>query len=130
MAHSINRRRPVLFHFGASVGLALLAALGLWWLLSRQMNVAHLACCWLVAANVIAFGYYGFDKGQARRAGSRVPELVLHGLAVLGGSGGAYAGMRTFRHKTVKAGFRVLFWLIVAVQAALALWIAWLVWWA
>ncbi len=61
---------------------------------------------------------------QAGREGRRIPELVLHGLAVAGGSPGAYAGMRWFRHKTVKGRFRLVFWSIVIVQLGVIGWIA------
>ena len=128
MARPSGARRPVLFHFAVSISLAALVALTLWLVLSRQPNAAHGAGCWLVGVNFVTFGYYGFDKHRARALASRVPEIVLHGLAVLGGSGGAFAGMGMFRHKTVKAGFRALFWVIVVAQAALALWIALLLW--
>src|SRR5207302_6328963 len=74
---------------------------------------------WLVSVNVVAFGYYGYDKGQARQSSRRVPEAVLHGLAFAGGSVGAYAGMRTFRHKTIKGTFRIFFWFIVVMQVLL-----------
>jgi len=79
----------------------------------------HLLAAWLLAVNVVAFGYYGYDKGQAQAAGPRVPEVVLHGLALAGGTGGAYAGMRLFRHKTVKGSFQVFFWAVAVMQALL-----------
>ena len=66
-----------------------------------------------------AFFFYGFDKARARAGAGRVPESVLHALALAGGSIGAYLGMRVFRHKTVKGPFRAFFWLIVLVQATL-----------
>jgi uncharacterized membrane protein YsdA (DUF1294 family) len=44
---------------------------------------------------------------------------VLHGLALAGGSLGCYAGMRAFRHKTIKGTFRIVFWVIVVLQALL-----------
>jgi uncharacterized membrane protein YsdA (DUF1294 family) len=72
----------------------------------------------------VAFAYYGVDKFQARRGRRRVPEVVLHGLAVVGGSPGAYAAMQVWRHKTIKGRFRLVFWLIVALQLALILWLA------
>ena len=130
MARPTGARRPVPFHFAVAISLAALGALALWLALSRQANAVHGAGCWLLTVNLVTFGYYGYDKCRARALASRVPEIVLHGLAVLGGSGGAFAGMGVFRHKTVKAGFRASYWLIVVVQAALALWIARLVWWS
>jgi uncharacterized membrane protein YsdA (DUF1294 family) len=57
-----------------------------------------------------------------------VPERVLHGLALLGGSPGAWAGMRLFRHKTVKGSFRAVFWFILAAQVALGLALGYRAW--
>lgn len=51
--------------------------------------------------------------------------MVLHGLALIGGSLGAYAAMRIFRHKTVKGPFRIIFWLIVVAQIAALIWVGW-----
>jgi uncharacterized membrane protein YsdA (DUF1294 family) len=99
----------------------------LWWGLSGQADWRHGLGCWLVAVNVTAFGYYGFDKGRAQSARSRVPEAVLHGLTAAGGSLGAYAAMRAFRHKTIKGRFRILFWCIVVLQVAVILWV--IKWW-
>jgi uncharacterized membrane protein YsdA (DUF1294 family) len=55
---------------------------------------------WLIAAGVVAFVYYGIDKGLAKTHASRVPEAVLHGLALIGGFAGALLGMVVFHHKT------------------------------
>jgi uncharacterized membrane protein YsdA (DUF1294 family) len=55
---------------------------------------------WLAAWSVAAFAIYGLDKGLARANGPRVPELVLHLLAVVGGFAGGWLGMATFRHKS------------------------------
>src|SRR5262245_30391937 len=74
---------------------------------------------WLVGVNPTAVFFYGFDKARAKAGAGRVPESVLHALALAGGSFGAYLGMRVFRHKTVKGPFRAFFWLIVLVQAVL-----------
>lgn len=74
---------------------------------------------WLVVVNLVTFSYYGYDKRQAIFAGHRVPELVLHVLAAVGGTGGAYAGMRFFRHKTIKGSFRLFFASVAVLQAVL-----------
>jgi uncharacterized membrane protein YsdA (DUF1294 family) len=74
---------------------------------------------WLTAVNGVVVAYYAWDKRQAIRGGRRVPELALHTLAVAGGSPGAFLAMKWFRHKTIKGRFRIVFWLIVAIQAVL-----------
>lgn len=56
--------------------------------------------CWLLAAGSAAFVLYGIDKGAAKAARARVPELLHHLLALVGGFGGALLGMFLFRHKS------------------------------
>lgn len=80
---------------------------------------------WLIAMNLVALLAYGYDKAIAGSGQMRVPEVVLLGLALLGGSLGAFAGMVLFRHKTSKPAFLVPFFLIVVLQVAVL--IAWLV---
>lgn len=91
------------------IGLGLL----LWW--------AGLAPLWagLISVNAVALLLYGFDKRQARAGGSRIPEAVLHVVALLGGSPGALAGQELFRHKTRKRGFRLVLAAIFLLQAGL-----------
>jgi uncharacterized membrane protein YsdA (DUF1294 family) len=124
-----RRNRPVLFHFLTGICVTLAGALLLWFGLRGRLGWSHLLFCWLVAVNVTAFGYYGYDKARARSASSRVPEVVLHGFTAAGGGVGAYTAMRVFRHKTIKTKFRILFWLLVAVQVVLLAWIIKLAWW-
>jgi uncharacterized membrane protein YsdA (DUF1294 family) len=73
---------------------------------------------WLAGITLATFFYYGFDKWRAKISGSRVPEAALHGLSLVGGSLGAYAGMKWFRHKTIKGRFRIVFWAIIFLQIA------------
>jgi uncharacterized membrane protein YsdA (DUF1294 family) len=63
---------------------------------------------WLMAATLITFALYGYDKTQAKRGGGRVPEIVLHGAALAGGFVGAWAGMYLFRHKTLHTSFKIV----------------------
>ncbi len=121
-------RKPEWLHGALGLMIALTVALALLYPLRHSMGWYHALAAWLLAINVTAFGYYGFDKGRARAGGRRVPEVVLHGLALAGGSLGAWLAMRTFRHKTVKGKFRLVFWVIVAFQLLLVAWIARLVW--
>ena len=64
-----------------------------------------LIVCYGIIMNLLAFLLYGIDKWSARHNLRRIPEKVLLGIAAIGGSLGAFAGMRLFRHKTRKTKF-------------------------
>lgn len=61
----------------------------------------------LSVINIVAFAAYGIDKHKAVRGKFRISERTLLLLAAVGGSVGAYAAMRIFRHKTLKKCFSV-----------------------
>ena len=86
-------------------------------------NFAALAVIWLLAVNVTAFAMFGIDKLKARKDSRRIPEKTLLGIAVIGGSIGALAGMYLFRHKTLHKKFSVGLPVILAVQCALAVYL-------
>lgn len=65
------------------------------------MNNSFFSVC-LVIINLVTFFLFGIDKSAAVKEKQRIPNRVLLGLAALGGSIGAWAGMYTFRHKTKK----------------------------
>ncbi len=70
--------------------------------------------------NIVAFIVYGIDKYKARRAQWRIPESTLLLLAVIGGSVGAWCGMKVWRHKTLHNKFRYGVPLIMLLQAIFA----------
>jgi uncharacterized membrane protein YsdA (DUF1294 family) len=70
----------------------------------------------VVLMSPVAFAAYGWDKRRARQEGRRVSEKTLHLLALFGGSPGALAGQKTFRHKTQKVSFQIIFWLTAILQ--------------
>jgi uncharacterized membrane protein YsdA (DUF1294 family) len=117
-----RKPRPVVVYGSIALLLALAGTVGLWYWLSQKWAWQPWLGAWLVSINVTAFAYYGLDKARARSTTRRVPEAVLHGLALLGGSVGAYLGMRLFHHKTLKGTFRIMFWLIVILQVLLIAW--------
>lgn len=78
------------------------------------------AVLYLLTINALTFAVFAEDKRRARDCARRVPERVLLQLALIGGSGGAVAAQQLLRHKTRKAPFRTLLWLIVAGQGVLA----------
>ena len=62
-------------------------------------------CC-LTVVNAVAFIMYGIDKYRARNGKWRIPEATLLMLAVVGGSVGAWLGMKVWHHKTRYRKFR------------------------
>ena len=62
-------------------------------------------CC-LTVVNVVAFIVYGIDKYRARNGKWRIPEATLLMLAVVGGSVGAWLGMKAWHHKIRHRKFR------------------------
>lgn len=63
---------------------------------------------YLVIVNIVTFAMYGIDKKRAVKNQWRISEKTLLGAAFIGGSFGAFAGMRAFRHKTQHGLFKVL----------------------
>jgi len=74
---------------------------------------------YLVIINFITFFVYGLDKAKAEGQSWRVKETRLLLLALIGGSLGAIAGMKIFRHKTKKVGFLLPFVVILLIQVSL-----------
>lgn len=73
----------------------------------------------LLILSIIEVVLMGYDKHQAQVGGWRIPEKVLLGLGIVGGAIGGLIGMRTFRHKTRKT----YFWVIFGVAAILHLYL-------
>ena len=76
---------------------------------------------YLIGINVIAFLVYGIDKWKAKKSLWRIRETALLGLAVLGGSIGAWLGMKVWRHKTMHKKFKYGIPLILIAQVAIVL---------
>jgi uncharacterized membrane protein YsdA (DUF1294 family)/cold shock CspA family protein len=107
---------PYLRYMLIGVGVALLLFVGAALLLTPASLLGWLAL-WAITASIATYGVYRYDKGAAEQGLGRVPEAVLLGLAALGGSIGAWFGMHIpTHHKTAKRYFQVIFWVIVAVQ--------------
>ncbi len=62
---------------------------------------------YLTIVNILAFILYGIDKKKAEKNKFRISEASLITIAVLGGSIGAFLGMKVFHHKTKKKKFTV-----------------------
>ncbi|MCQ2978980.1 MAG: DUF1294 domain-containing protein [Clostridia bacterium] len=62
---------------------------------------------YLVLINIFGFFTMLYDKKMAEKNKWRVEEKTLFTIAAVGGSIGIYAGMYTFKHKTLHASFVV-----------------------
>ncbi len=71
---------------------------------------------WILIDSIVTFAVYGYDKKCARRSRWRISERTLLGLAFLGGTPGALAGMFFFHHKTKKGSFLLKFAIVVLAQ--------------
>lgn len=60
---------------------------------------------YLIAINMVTFLVYGLDKWKARHGQWRIPESTLLALAAIGGSVGAWVGMKVWHHKTLHKKF-------------------------
>ena len=76
----------------------------------------QLIIIYLIAINVITFFVYGIDKWKAKRSKWRIPEATLLGLAVIGGSIGAWLGMKVWHHKTMHKKFKFGLPVIIIIQ--------------
>lgn len=74
---------------------------------------------YLVALNIITFFIYGIDKHKAKKNKWRISEAFLLALALLGGSVGAWLGMKVWHHKTMHKKFQLGVPLIFILQVCL-----------
>ena len=75
--------------------------------------------CFLLAINIATFLLYGIDKYKAKKNKWRISEATLLTMAAIGGSIGAWAGMRLWHHKTMHKKFKYGIPLIIILQIAL-----------
>ena len=111
-------------------------------------KLLHIVLIYLAVINVVTFFMYGIDKwkaaskrGQsqtrlsyaeheqarpkvkAKKSKWRIRETALLGLAVLGGSLGAWLGMKVWHHKTLHKKFRYGVTAIIIAQLTLIVYI-------
>ena len=74
---------------------------------------------YLFAINIVSFFLYGIDKYKAKKNKWRISEATLLMITVIGGSIGAWVGMRLWHHKTMHKKFKYGIPLIIIMQIAL-----------
>lgn len=75
---------------------------------------------YLILINAAAFIFMLVDKRKAQKGVWRISESTLINLAIFGGSIGAIAGMKLFRHKTKHPKFYIGLPVILVIQLILA----------
>ena len=75
--------------------------------------------CYLLAINIATFLLYGIDKYKAKKGKWRISEATLLTMAAIGGSIGAWAGMRVWHHKTMYKKFKYGIPVIIIMQIAI-----------
>lgn len=78
---------------------------------------------YLLAVNIATFFLYGIDKYKAKKNQWRISEATLLTMAAIGGSIGAWTGMRLWHHKTMHKKFKYGIPLIIILQVALAVYL-------
>ncbi len=110
----MSRQSPKQSFLILAIILVIVLAIILSWLTSWD-----LLWIWLAAVNLITFLAYGYDKRMAQSGGMRVPEIILHGLALSGGFVGGWIGRGYFHHKTRKSIFAVILSISTVLWAAI-----------
>lgn len=87
------------------------------------MDTITLILLYIGLVNVFAFILYGIDKLKAPKSKWRVPESTLIGIAIIGGSIGAWSGMKVWHHKTLHKKFKYGIPLILVAQIALCIYL-------
>lgn len=82
-----------------------------------------LVILYLIIINITTFITYGADKRKAKKDKWRIQEKTLIFLAILGGSIGAFAGMKAFHHKTRHKKFTIGIPVIFFLQVVLILYL-------
>ena len=78
---------------------------------------------YLLAVNIATFFLYGIDKYKAKKGRWRISEATLLLMAVVGGSIGAWTGMRLWHHKTMHKKFKYGIPVIIILQVAIAVYL-------
>lgn len=79
---------------------------------------------YLAVVNLLTFFAFWQDKRSSMRGGWRTTEASLLVMCLIGGSLGGYLAKKKFRHKTSKKSFKYRFWIIVFVQIAALIYLA------
>jgi uncharacterized membrane protein YsdA (DUF1294 family) len=78
-----------------------------------------------IAASVVTFIAYAFDKAAAEKEQWRTKESTLHLFGLICGWPGALLRHKVFRHKSRKREFQIVFWTTVVLNYGALLVYSW-----
>jgi len=81
--------------------------------------MAEALLIYLIMINAVTFTAFARDKRAAELGRRRTPERRLLTLDLIGGTPAAMAAQQVLRHKTRKAPFRRVLWILAALHLAL-----------
>jgi uncharacterized membrane protein YsdA (DUF1294 family)/cold shock CspA family protein len=120
-ATSMNTAQPL----PLALQVLLLAIFPVWGAIKLGLTISNpLPIILYVVMSLITFAIYAADKSRAINGRWRVPEKSLHLCELMGGWLGAFIAQQKLRHKSSKASYQIVFWLIVA--AHIVFWVDWL----
>ena len=76
---------------------------------------------YLIAVNALGLVLFGIDKWKAKHDKWRISEATLLSVTAIGGSIGAWVGMKVWHHKTMHKKFKYGIPLVIVLQFALLL---------
>jgi uncharacterized membrane protein YsdA (DUF1294 family) len=86
--------------------------------MDKSLEMIKIILILFLALNLITFFVYGIDKWKAKKGKWRISEATLLILAAVGGSIGAWCGVKVWHHKTLHKKFRYGIPAIIILQIA------------
>ena len=81
----------------------------------------HVVLAYFITVNVLGLVLFGIDKWKAKHDKWRISEATLLSVAAIGGSIGAWVGMKVWHHKTMHKKFKYGIPLVMVLQFVLLL---------
>jgi len=109
-------------HTGMAIGVSSVFVLGTIGLAGGGY-LSWVVPSWYLGWSAFLFLLYGWDKNAAEGGHWRTRESSLNALALVGGWPGGWIAQQAFRHKSRKVSFQVEFWIAVALNVAVLIWL-------
>ena len=81
----------------------------------------HVVLAYFITVNVLGLVLFGIDKWKAKHDKWRISEATLLSVTIIGGSIGAWVGMKVWHHKTMHKKFKYGIPLVIVLQFVLLL---------